>query len=108
MKVALKCVNRLYVKPNILKDAFTWIYVFPDDYHLTHFEHYLAKSKYPQSFKDCMHIRTNQLTHNEIEKWRSILTYTKNVGAYYDEYSTGSNNLVQRQYICRYNDIELK
>ena len=107
MKVALKCFNRLYVRPNMLKDTFTWIYVFPNELNPTFFDNYLATQKHPKDIKNCRHIGTIQLNENEIEKWKDILKYTKTVGAFYNEYPTHNYNFIQRQYIVRDSYIRL-
>jgi hypothetical protein len=108
MRIALKCFNRLYIKPNSLKDSFTWIYVFPNEINPAFFEHYLAYDKNPTSLKKCLQISTTHLTEREIEKWNSILIYTKNVGSYYNEFPTNHNDYIHKQYMIRDYTIKLE
>ena len=108
MNVALKCFNRLYIKPNTLKDTFTWIYVFPNEINPHYYNNYLAKCKNPKSLEDCLHLRTVHLTEKEIEKWFSILTYTINVGSYHCEHPTNHLEHKHLQYMIRDYSIKLE
>ena len=108
MRVALKVFNRLYTKQNVLKDSFTWIYVFPSEIHPAYYDHYLASNKNPKSLSECVFLNKYELTEYDSKRFESMMIYTKNVGAYIANYPTTNNDLYQKQYIIRDYNIKLE
>ena len=101
MKVALKCFNRIYAPKSILKDSFTWIYVFPNELYPVYYEQYLSNTKHPRDIKDCMILHKVDLEKKEIQYWKEILEYTKNVSSYHKEFDVFNTGMVQKQYMIR-------
>ena len=108
MRVALKVFNRLYTKQNVLKDSFTWIYVFQREIIPTYYEHYLASNKNPKSVSECVFLNKHELNEYDSKRFESMMIYTKNVGAYIANYPTTNNDLYQKQYIIRDYNIKLE
>ena len=108
MRVALKVFNRLYTKQNVLKDSFTWIYVFQREVNPMYYDHYLASNKNPKSVSECVFLIKHELNEFESFRFQSMMIYTKNVGAYITDFQTNNKDLIQKQYIIRDYYIKLE